>query len=350
MTDAMAVLTSPADVTTEFLNTALNAHFPGASVTGCRCEPLVGVGGLAGNLLRVHLSGDGPELPRSLILKTPPTDPTARAQQRPLGFFEREIGFYQQLSAQTPIDTPTCYSAGFDAETGDAFLLLEDLTGARATRSASAGTVEDAAAVLRALARMHARWWQDDTLTRHPWLALRSMLAPAVVTEVFEQSWPSFLGKLSIPVDDVVAMKPWISSRLQEAATTLFETGPRTLVHDDIQGDNLLFSDDPDRPVVFLDWQLATYGRAALDVASAIRGSLVPEVRRSAEADLVRGYHDALVRAGVRDYSLAQCRADYDLAAVIAPARLASAVGVIPDLAAHPGAFWDTLFLRYCPS
>jgi aminoglycoside/choline kinase family phosphotransferase len=177
------------------------------------------------------------------------------------------------------------------------------------------------------------------------------MLAPGAVTEVFELAWPLFLGKLGIPVDDqVMAMKDWISSSLDQAATTLFETGPRTLVHDDIQGDNVLFPDDPDRPVVFLDWQLCAYGRGALDVASAIRGSLVPEVRRAAEADLLQGYHDALVQAGVPDYPLARCRADYDLAGVIAPARVASAVGLIADLAAHPGAFWDTLFLRYAPS
>jgi Ser/Thr protein kinase RdoA (MazF antagonist) len=211
--------------------------------------------------------------------------------------------------------------------------------------------VEDVAEVLRALARMHARWWQDDTLAAHSWLTLPSMLAPAAVTEVFELAWPSFLGKLGIPVDDeVLAMKAWISSTLHEAATTLFESGPRTLIHDDIQGDNLLFPDDPGRPVVLLDWQMVTYARGAVDVASAIRGSLVPELRRSAEADLLQGYHEALVRAGVRDYPLARCRADYELAGVIAPARLATAVGLITELTAHPGAFWDTLFIRYHPS
>jgi hypothetical protein len=347
----VTVLAAPSELTAEFLTAAMQEHVPGASVTDFRCEPLVGVGGLAGNLVRIRLRGDGPVLPGSVILKTPPVDPPARAQLTLMGFFEREVGFYQHLAAETPVHTPICYSSGFDPDTGAAFLLLEDLTSARLVRSASAGTVEDVAAVLAVLARMHARWWQDQALTGHAWLTLRSMGAPSAVTEVFEQSWPSFVSKLSIPVDDeVLAMKAWISSSLEEASLTLFETGPRTLTHDDIQGDNLLFPDDPDRPVVLLDWQFATCARGAVDVASAIRGSLVPELRRSAEADLLRGYHEALVRAGVQGYSLARCRADYDLAGVIAPARVASAVGVIPVLEAHPGAFWDTLFLRYRPS
>ncbi len=218
---------------------------------------------------------------------------------------------------------------------------------ARNGNSVTAGTVEEVAAVLRALARMHARWWQDDTLANHPWLGLRSMLAPSAAADVFERSWPSFLGKFSPPVDqEIVAIKAWISSALGEAATTLFDTGPRTLIHNDIQGDNMFFPDDPNLPVVFIDWQLATYARGAVDVASAIRGSLEPEVRRSAEAELLRGYHEALVRGGVRGYSIAQCQADYDLAAVLAPARLASAVGLHPGLTGHPGAAWDTLFPR----
>lgn len=343
----MDMLTTAADLTPDFLTAALQTRFPGAAVSRCRSEPLTGARGMTGAMLRVHLSGDRPELPATVILKIPPAHPGSQAQLNAMGFFEREVGFYRQLSDQTPLHTPTCYRAEFDPETGHAFLLLEDLAPARNGDSVAAGTVEEVAAVLLALARMHSRWWQDVTLADHPWLGLRSMLAPSAVAEVFELSWPSFLRKLSISVDDeIVAMKAWISSGLNEAAATLFEFGPRTLVHNDIQGDNMFFPDDPDRSVVFIDWQLATYGRCVVDVSSAVRGSLEPEVRRSAETDLLRGYHEALVRAGVRDYSLAQCRADYDLAAVLAPARLATAVGLHPGMRAHSGAPWDTLFPR----
>ena len=49
----------------------------------------------------------------------------------------------------------------------------------------------------------------------------------------------------------------------------------------------------------------------------------------------------------MQGYSLDQCTADYRLAAVLAPARLACAVAVSDGLLPHPGAFWDILLPRY---
>lgn len=229
--------------------------------------------------------------------------------------------------------------------------MLEDLAPARNGSSVATTSVDEVAAVLQELARLHARWWQDDTLADQPWLPPRSMLAPSAVSEVFERAWPPFLSKLSIPVhDEILSKQAWTGSTLVHAATTLFESGPRTLIHNDLQGDNLFFPDDPNRSMVFIDWQLAAYARGVVDVACAVRGSLEPDIRRSAEAELLRGYHEALVQARVRDYPLGRCRADYDLAAVLAPARVASSVGLRAGLRAHPGAPWDTLFLRFTRS
>jgi hypothetical protein len=168
---------------------------------------------------------------------------------------------------------------------------------------------------------------------------------------VFERGWPTFLTKLSNPVDDtVLAMQEWISGALHDASTALFETGPRTLIHNNIQGDNPFFAYRGGRSVVLLDWQLTTYACSVVDAAWAIRGSLPLEVRRIAEPGLLRGYHDALVAAGVHDYSLDQCRVDYDLATALGPARLATAVGLHAGLTAHPGAPWDIVFPRFAQS
>jgi hypothetical protein len=98
-----------------------------------------------------------------------------------------------------------------------------------------------------------------------------------------------------------------------------------------------------------VDWQLTTYARAVVDVASLIRGQLDRELRRQYERDLVQSYHHALVERGVSDYPLEECWEDYQLATVLGPARLASAVGLHPGLQAHPGAFWDVRFPRYIP-
>ncbi len=141
-------------------------------------------------------------------------------------------------------------------------------------------------------------------------------------------------------------MGDWIGQHLPAAATTSFESGPRTLIHNDVQADNLFFG-EASRDVIFIDRQLVTYARCVIDVAGWIRGQLEPEVRRAAEPQLLRLYHDALVANGVQDYPFEQCRTDYRLATVLAPGRLAGAVGFSEGLQAHPGAFWDTLFPRY---
>lgn len=338
--------TSVAALTPAFLTSAIRSQVPGARVTSCRPEPLVGERGIAASLVRLHLSGDGP-LPPTVVAKLPPDDPTVRGLLNEMGFLEREVVFYRDLAGSTPLCTPTCYHADVDPVAGRSLLLLEDLAAARNGDSVGGGSVEDVAAVLGALAPMHARRWRDGPVEDAVWSRLPSLLAPAAVPEAFERGWSSFLGKLSIPLDgQIQAVHAWISEVLPVACTALFETGPRTLVHNDVQGDNLFFSPGSGRPVIFIDWQLVTYARCVVDVASAIRQTLEPEVRREAEPSLLRLYHQALVADGAIDYPWDQYVADYELATVLAPARLATAVGLHPGLSRHPGAPWDTLFLR----
>ena len=341
------IATLPDHVTPSFVTSLLAPSFPGVRVTRCRPEPLVTERGFTTTLVRLHLTVEGAAPPTSLMAKPSPTDPEDRALLQAMRFFEREVHFYRALAAATPVSTATCYLADLDPTSGTALLLLEDLGPHRNGSTAAGGSVDDVAAVLVALARMHARWWQHDKVADAHWADLPSWLAPSAVLDVFERAWPSFLSKVGIPVDDTfLAAKAWISSTLERAATTLFETGPRTLVHNDVQGDNLFFSPDPERPVTFVDWQMVTYGRCVVDVVNVIRGMLEVEARRSAEADLLEHYHSRLVAGGVHGYSFEQCQADYHLASVLAPARLASAVGVLPALQAHPGAVWDRLFPR----
>jgi aminoglycoside/choline kinase family phosphotransferase len=315
-------------------------------LTRCRPKPLSGERGISGSLVRLHLDrvGDGPT---SVVAKLPPADPTHRAQLQEMGFFEREVCFYRDLAAETPVDVPRCHFAAYDASTGDALLVLEDLASLRNGDTAGGGAMADVTTTILALARLHARWWQDSSLAHLPWTHLPSMLAPTAAAAVFERAWPSFLDRLSLPAEhDLGAIKATISRRLHRAATTLLETGPRTLIHNDVQPDNLFFTPEPHRPVIFIDWQMMTYGRCVVDVANVIQSTLPVDVRRQSESALVRSYHEALVAAGVRDYPLEQCEADYDLATVLAPARLATAVGLHPGLRAHPGAPWDALFVR----
>jgi aminoglycoside phosphotransferase (APT) family kinase protein len=345
----MQVPASPDEITADWLTSVLNAQgLGGNSVQSCDAELLVGEQGMTGQLvrLRIRYRDNQPGLPETLIAKFSAAEPAERAVISALGHYEREVRFYESLSSRTPVPTPHCYYSHLDSETGFALLLLEDLASARNGNSIAGSSVDEVARVLLTLARVHATWWQAVDLANASWLRLRSLLAPQAMVGAFSEGWPSFLEKLSIPVTSQISETgDWIGQNLQSAATTLFDTGPRTLIHNDVQADNLFFGGAGS--VIFIDWQMATYARCVIDVAGWIRGQLEPEVRRTVEPQLLRLYHDALVGNEVQDYPFEQCLADYRLATVLAPARLACAVGLSEGLHAHPGAFWDTLFARY---
>jgi hypothetical protein len=305
--------------------------------------------GIAGDLARVALTyeRDAPGLPTAVIAKFAPMAVKLRRALHSLGFFERELGFYERLAGLTPVPTPHCYFSHLDHETGHFVLLLEDLAPARGGNTVRGCSREEVTAVLAAVAKLHAAWWQDPTLGASDWLRLRSVLAPTAMTATFAQAWPSFLRKLGAPKSaQLVQERNWIAENLHQSAQRSYESAPRTLIHNDLQPDNLFFRDDPARPVVFIDWQMVTVGRGVVDAASVIRGSLAPEARHGVESGLVRAYHAALLQGGVHGYPLDQCLEDYQLASVLAPARLVVAVGVSDGLSAHPGAFWDALFPR----
>ena len=346
----MPLPASPEELTADWLTSVLNA--PGLEpniVQSCDVELLGGEQGMTGQLARLRLryQDDRGELPPTLIAKFSAAEPAARAMINALGHYEREVGFYEELSSRTPVPTPHCYYTHLDSETGFALLVLEDLARARNGNSIAGCSVDEVSRVLFTLATLHATWWQAVDLANASWLRLRFLLAPEAMVGAFSDAWPSFLQKLSIPVTSQIReMESWIGQNLPAAATTLFESGPRTLIHNDVQADNLFFG-EAGGEVIVIDWQMATYARCVIDVADWVRGQLEPEVRRTAEPQLLRLYHGALVANGVQDYTFERCLADYRLATVLAPARLVCAVGLSEGLQAHPGAFWDTLFPRY---
>jgi aminoglycoside phosphotransferase (APT) family kinase protein len=344
----MQTPTRPEELTARWLTSVLAARgLDRCTVTSCDTQLLRGEQGMTGDLVRLRLAYEEESgLPETLIAKFSAAEPSLRSLISALGHYERELNFYASLAARTPVPTPRCYFADHDTTTGFTLLLLEDVD-ARNGNSITGCSVDDVARVLSTLARLHAAWWQAPELADASWLRLRHLVAPGAMVDAFDRGWPSFVEKLSIPVSPQIReMGSWIRESLPTATATLFDSGPRTLIHNDVQADNLFFS-EVSSTVVLIDWQMATFARCVIDVAMCIRGSLDPTHRRAIEPRLLRDYHDTLVANGVHDYPFEQCVADYHLAAVLTPARLAYAVGLSDGLHAHPGAFWDALFPRF---
>ena len=284
---------------------------------------------------------------RSLLAKFSALYPEIRAAVHAMGFYEREIGFYREFAADCPVRTPLCYFGEVEMDSGASLLLLEDLTWMRNLNSAGGG-VDEVELVIRELGRLHAAWWGDARLDQTPWLPMKGSLAPDQRVVVLIQYWESFLGKLSIPVTEEVLSAGELCARyLSAVSISMYTQSPRTLIHHDVQGDNLLVAGDGEPSLAFVDWQLTTAARPVVDLADFLVRHLDMSERRRHEDRLLGIYHSVLTERGVTDYPLEQCRDDYAMALLLPASRLATAVGLHPGLTATPDGFWNVVFPRY---
>ena len=344
----MSVPADADELSLEWLTAAL--HQAGAldqeRVMSIKSAP-VGQLGFAGQIRRLQISYDKPELgaPKSLVAKFSTPHPTARAAVHSMGFYEREIGFYRELAADCPVRTPRCYFGEVDMDSGASLLLLEDLTWMQNLSSAG-GSLEEVELVIRELAKLHAAWWGDARLDHISWLPMKGFMTPDQAPLLLSQNWESFLGKLSIPVTEELLWAGELCAQyLNAVSVSMYTEPPRTLIHNDVQADNLLIAGNGE--LALIDWQLTTCAQPALDLARFLVCCLDTSERRRHEDRLLEMYYSALTERSITGYSLQQCRDDYRLALVPTASRLATAVGHHPGLTAMPDGFWNVLFPRY---
>ena len=152
----------PDDITDDWWNAVI-----GRVPTRWRWEP-IGTGQV-GDSVRFTL--DFPDEPGvTLAGKFAAADPTSRATAAMLGLYAKEVRFYRDLAPQLPIRTPRTFAADM-AEDGTSFVLLfEDLGPARGGNQLAGCTIEDARAVIRQAAALHAPSWHNPAMLDLAWL------------------------------------------------------------------------------------------------------------------------------------------------------------------------------------
>jgi hypothetical protein len=294
----LPVPAAPQDITPGWLTSALTES--GALTRGSVAEAewrTIGQDyGLASCTGRIALRFDGADddAPNSIVAKLPVAG-------------DREVRFYRELGGPP---APVVHYAA--ADTSRAVLLLEDLTEARQGDALAGCSPEDARRVLRAIASFHARHWR---MSAGAWL--QPERDPATRQAAFEAKASRFLELHGPAVPaDVRALVERLRSGLAEVIARL-SGGAQTIVHGDLQLDNVLFDADPARPVVVLDWETVRRGSPAWDVALFLFGSLGVDDRRAAEAELLDEYVALLRQGGVRDYNRARLLEDCRLALAV---------------------------------
>jgi len=290
----------------EALSASWLSEVLGGSVDDFELEQ-IGVGvGLLGRLYRVTLRGDG--VPSSVVAKFPTLDEGARMHVvAPMNFYEKEVRFYQTTANETPLGTPEVYFAGFDSDSGDFLILLEDLASLRMADQTVGCQLDDAKKIVEAIADHHARWWGADTMSGLDWLPIfADPPTPMVVGGMFKNAWPKFLeGFADQLTDDVRAF----GERFPDAIGWFLDTGreePQTFIHGDLRLDNVFFGDC----VTVIDWQIAGRGPGGYDIAYFLSQSLTPDARRTCERDLIERYRQRLKSKGA-DYPEDKLLLDY---------------------------------------
>jgi aminoglycoside/choline kinase family phosphotransferase len=317
------------------------------SVATVTAERLAAGVGFMGTVDRLRVTYDGGTGPATMMAKIPTPDQHVRQLLAPARVFEREARFYQELAPQLS-DTPNAYGVAMDLDAGDFLLLLEDLAELRCGDQIVGATLDDAAAALDALGRLHAEFWLSPRLHEFAWMPPIDDPGMKIGKEVYAASLPGFLEVFGDVVDhshDEVIHR--FSDNVHQMMDR-FAAMPNTVVHFDYRLDNLFFDDHGVRggKVAMIDFQASCKGGGAYDVAYFLSQNLPVELRRAHEDDLLRDYHGVLTAGGVTGYSLDQLRADYRVGVLYGWIIPVYAVGTLDSSSERAMTLWREVIGR----
>ena len=314
----LALPKSVDEITPEWLTAAMQSTKSATgTVTAIDTVP-IGVGvGVVGALFRLTptwADGDGP----ATVIAKMPSSPSARFVAETLSMYRREVRFYEQLAARTPMPHATCYYAQLDWDTQDFVLLISDLAGGRNVDQTAGCAVADAEAAIDRLAELHAAFWNDASLRPSDWLpVINDSPIPEAACFAYQMGWPvmnelfgdTLSPKLRSFASTFDTVMPGLMARLAEP--------PFTLSHGDYRLDNMFFTDGPNgTDLTVCDWQLVDTSRGGRDVGYFASQSLTPDVRAKHERDLTQRYVDGLASRGVKDYTFDDAWLDYRISAL----------------------------------
>lgn len=267
----------------------------------------IGTGQVGENVRYVlEWDGDPRGLPSSLVAKFPSTSAVSRATATQVDTYRREVGFYRDIQHRVAIRTPGIHHIGWDPDTHDFVLVMEDIRGAEQGDQLAGCSVDRATAVIEQAVGLHAPTWNRvDEVGDLDWLAAPDPERTAQMQMLFGLTLPGFLDRYEDRLTaDERDIGRAIVDRYAELAARLAEWAHAhrawCITHADYRLDNILFGVVDGAPsVTVVDWQTTTIGIGPADVAYFIGAGLVTEHRREHERSLVDGYAAGMRAAGV---------------------------------------------------
>jgi hypothetical protein len=300
--------------------------------------------GILGELARLRLNYQpGQDGPATMIAKCQSPSPENQFLSQMMGFYQREVSFYQHEAAHVGIRVPHPYHAAIDDSGTPFVLLIEDIDGARCPDQIAGIAESEARRIIDVVAGLHARYW--TSASELAWLPPMNNPLYKAGQQLAEMRWPGFAERFGDRIDP--AMMTVVKTACDNYAAMLdfvATDGHTTFTHTDCRAENYLFIDD-EQPPVMIDFQLCTRHFGPWDVANLVGGSMSADIRRATETSLVEHYHAALVARGVTGYTLDRCWRDYRLSLL----QMCTASVIVSDLQGgndRGAELLENLFLR----
>ena len=267
------------------------------AVRGLATEPFAVGAGLLSLLYRATLTYSGGTGPGTLIVKFPIDIPSQRAIADGLGFYPREIRFYREVAAHSPVRTPIVHAAMMADDSTDFVVVMEDLSDRTTPDQRIGATWQQTLASIDAMAALHAKWHQHPDL-EHLASTFLPMLNPGYLhglPPMFAAGWPGAqLHGADLLTPELVMFGDRYGDHMEFMLTT--NDTPATLVHGDWRLDNLFFDGDD---VTVIDFQISGLASGVYDLAYFVSQSIAPDVRAGREDELIDRYVAQLAANGV---------------------------------------------------
>jgi thiamine kinase-like enzyme len=281
-------------------------------ITGFTVEPIGDPGALS-DVVRIGLkyNKECAQAPSSLIGKFRAESWLVWMYGHSAGLYYNEFQFFKQLATKVGDLAPKCYAAEFSGISKNFVLLLEDLADLR-LGEALVSNPDDSQLMLEKIAPFHAHWWDHPGLDTFDWMLNRGK---DQCREIFSMLRPQLMTTLSAAEKQFKSSMPDKAWRAYEKYLArmdeIFEYDidntpyPLTIYHGDYHYQQCFFPTDINPRFAVVDWQIASIGPAAIDVARVLL-ALSPEDRRTHEKSLVENYYKTLKEYGIKGYSLEQ--------------------------------------------
>jgi len=253
----------------------------GCRVDDCDVE-VIGAGvGFMGQLARVRLVAR--DVPASLVVKMPSSDPGAQMIGGMMRVWEREHRFYTEVAPKMrSVRLPHCIHSGTDPFV----LVLEDLSPAVPGDQVAGPTPDQARTVIDAAAALHAEWMNHPALASLDWMPDLNDPSTGMVAQLFPVGWPAFLARYADSLPERVLR--WCEAFVPRIVDWIhtYDDWPTTLIHGDFRLDNMFFDDRGG--MTLIDWQLAMRAPSTTDLVYFIGTNLPTDTRRAMTDELHR--------------------------------------------------------------